>query len=61
VDFARDHAVRDGLDQIATWNAGMLRPEELMTAIQAVKRHAIVTPYRRAILTPPERSWPGAA
>ena len=33
--YARDHAVAEGLDQIATWNAGMLRPEDLMTAIQA--------------------------
>lgn len=33
--YARDHSVRDGLDYIATWNAGMLRPNELMTAIQA--------------------------
>lgn len=43
VDYARDHAVRDGLDQIATWNAGMLRPEELMTAIQAkmAKKEAV--------------------
>ncbi len=35
VDFVRDHAVSDGLEQIASWNAGMLRPEELMTALQA--------------------------
>lgn len=35
IDYARDHGVADSLDQIATWNAGMLRPEELMTAIQA--------------------------
>lgn len=33
--FARDHSVADGLDYVATWNAGMLRPQELMTAIQA--------------------------
>jgi len=33
--YARDHSVNAGLEQIATWNAGMLRPEELMTAIQA--------------------------
>lgn len=33
--YARDHSVSDGLDQIATWNAGMLRPEELRTALQA--------------------------
>lgn len=33
--YARDHSVADGLDYIATWNGGMLRPEELMQAIQA--------------------------
>ena len=35
ITYARDHTVADGLDQIATWNAGMLRPEDLMAAIQA--------------------------
>lgn len=33
--FSRDHSVADGLDYIATWNAGMLRPEDLMAAIKA--------------------------
>ena len=33
--YVRDHSVADGLDQIATWNAGMLRPEDLMRAMQA--------------------------
>jgi enoyl-CoA hydratase len=33
--YSRDHSVADGLDYIATWNAGMLRPEELTQAIQA--------------------------
>ena len=33
--YARDHSVADGLDYIATWNAGMLRPEELMTSVKA--------------------------
>lgn len=33
--YARDHGVADGLDQIATWNAGMLRSEDMMAAIQA--------------------------
>jgi enoyl-CoA hydratase len=33
--YARDHSVADGLDYIATWNAGMLRGAELMTAVQA--------------------------
>ncbi len=33
--YARDHSVADGLDYIATWNGGMLRPTDLMTAVQA--------------------------
>jgi enoyl-CoA hydratase len=33
--YARDHSVADGLDYIATWNAGMLRGGELMSAVQA--------------------------
>lgn len=33
--YARDHAVADGLDYIATWNGGMLRPADLMAAVQA--------------------------
>ncbi len=35
ITYARDHSVTDGLDQIATWNSGMLRPDDLMKAIQA--------------------------
>jgi enoyl-CoA hydratase len=35
ITYARDHSVAEGLDQIATWNAGMLRAEDLMRAIQA--------------------------
>lgn len=35
VIYARDHAVADGLNQIATWNGGMLRGQDLMTALQA--------------------------
>lgn len=35
LNYIRDHSVEDGLDQIATWNGGMLRPEDLMKAIQA--------------------------
>lgn len=34
-NYARDHSVAEGLEQIATWNAGMLRAEDLMAAIQA--------------------------
>lgn len=33
--YSRDHSVADGLDYIATWNGGMLRASELMTAVQA--------------------------
>lgn len=33
--YARDHSVADGLDYIATWNGGMLRPQDLMAAVQA--------------------------
>ena len=33
--YARDHSVADSLEQIALWNAGALRPEDLMKAIQA--------------------------
>jgi enoyl-CoA hydratase len=35
IDYARDHNVADSLNQIATWNGGMLRPEDLMGAIKA--------------------------
>ena len=37
VTYARDHSVTDGLDQIATWNGGMLRPEDLLSALEAKK------------------------
>ena len=33
--YSRDHSVADGLDYIATWNGGVLRSSELMTAVQA--------------------------
>ena len=33
--YARDHSVADGLDYIATWNGGMLRPDDLMKAVAA--------------------------
>jgi enoyl-CoA hydratase len=35
ITYARDHGVRDSLEQIATWNAGMLRPNDLLKAIAA--------------------------
>lgn len=35
LNFARDHSVAEGLEQIAAWNAGMLRPGDLTAAIRA--------------------------
>lgn len=35
IDYVRDHTVADSLEHIATWNGGILRPDELNTAIQA--------------------------
>ena len=35
ITYARDHDVADSLEQVATWNAAMLRPEDLTTAIKA--------------------------
>lgn len=41
--YSRDHGVADGLDYMATWNAGMLRAEDLMKAVQAsmAKKEAV--------------------
>ncbi len=33
--YARDHSVHDGLNYIATWNAGMLSQQDLMAGITA--------------------------
>lgn len=33
--FSRDHSVAAGLDYVATWNGGMLRPDDVMKAVQA--------------------------
>lgn len=35
LNYSRDHSVDDGLDYIATWNAGMLISDDIMRAIQA--------------------------
>jgi enoyl-CoA hydratase/carnithine racemase len=35
LNYARDHSVADGLNYIATWNAGMLMSGDLMTAMMA--------------------------
>jgi enoyl-CoA hydratase len=33
--YARDHSVDDGLDYIATWNAGMMSQQDIMAAVSA--------------------------
>jgi enoyl-CoA hydratase len=33
--YARDHSVADGLNYIATWNAGMMSQQDLMSGVQA--------------------------
>lgn len=35
LNYARDHSVADSLDYMATWNAGMLSSDDIMTAITA--------------------------
>lgn len=35
----RDHRVADSLDQVATWNAGMLRVEDIRRALSATPDH----------------------
>jgi len=43
VDYARDHSVAEALEQMAGWNAAMLRPAELDEALQArmARRQAV--------------------
>jgi enoyl-CoA hydratase len=35
INHARDHSIADGLDYIATWQAGMFAPPHMMEAFQA--------------------------
>lgn len=35
MNYARDHGVDDSLEQIATWQAGMFQPEDMMEAFSA--------------------------
>ncbi|MEO9462366.1 MAG: crotonase/enoyl-CoA hydratase family protein [Marinomonas sp.] len=37
INYALDHTIADGLEQIATWNAGMLRPGDLNAAMKAMQ------------------------
>jgi len=35
MNFARDHSVRESLDQIATWQAGMFQPADMVESFTA--------------------------
>jgi enoyl-CoA hydratase/carnithine racemase len=35
LNYSRDHSVADGLNHIATWNAGLLMSQDLMAAMMA--------------------------
>jgi len=37
MNYARDHSIADGLEQIATWNGGCLLTEDLMKSAMAMK------------------------
>ena len=41
MNYNRDHTVAAGLEQIATWNAGMLDRGDILKAIQARKEKAL--------------------
>jgi len=43
INYTQDHSVADGLNYIATWNAGMLITEDMMEAMGAMqaKRHPV--------------------
>lgn len=36
--YSREHSVADGLDYIATWNAGMLMSDDIKIALKAQKK-----------------------
>jgi enoyl-CoA hydratase len=35
MNYARDHSVADGLDQVATWQTGMFQPADMTEAFTA--------------------------
>jgi enoyl-CoA hydratase len=55
INYARDHSIADGLDYIATWQAGMYNPEaDMMESFKAKgeKRDAKVAdllPVRKSL------------
>ena len=55
INYARDHTVADGLDYIATWQAGMYHPEaDMMEAFKAkaekrTPRYPDLAPLRKGL------------
>jgi enoyl-CoA hydratase len=54
INYARDHTVADGLDHIATWQAGMFQPTDMLEAFtaRAEKRDPVLDdlpPVRRGL------------
>ncbi|MFO0121912.1 MAG: enoyl-CoA hydratase-related protein, partial [Inhella sp.] len=43
LNYARDHSVAEGLEQIATWNAAMLLSEDLMAVMMRGKKGGALT------------------
>jgi len=37
LNYARDHTIRDGLDYISTWQAGMFQPADILESVAAQK------------------------
>ena len=58
INYARDHSVADGLDYIATWQAGMYFPEADM--MEAFKAKAEKRPGKFEELLPIRRRKLGA-
>ena len=48
LNYARDHSVADGLEQIATWNAAMLLSEDLMAIMLKGRKDAAGAPAHAA-------------
>ncbi|HCB37307.1 MAG TPA: crotonase/enoyl-CoA hydratase family protein [Acidimicrobiaceae bacterium] len=53
LNYSRDHSVADGLEYIATWNAGMLDPDDMTEAFAAIgERRPADYPDHRPISAP---------
>jgi enoyl-CoA hydratase len=43
MNYARDHSVDDGLDQIATWQSGMFQPGDMVESFTAKAEKRVAT------------------